>query len=273
MTSPSNQSRQPTTYDRGPSTSKIILDEDKDTLLIKPNTTGPNTNKLIIYLPGSSGPTEGTISQAFSIAKSGFQVIHLCWYNCNKNYSDDLDSIRRIDLNLISNKIKKVLKTLSYEDHNVSLIGISRGAEAVALLTSNPDIIDFKISSAVLIAGIPFTADSRNVVTRESTINGIRIRTPESDKEDYTIPSWRINGVDIKNRTTINIKNFKKPLMIIHGERDPVWNVKYASALQENYEKNGLHALVEIIPNEGHIFPREESKSSRSMIDFLLSTN
>ena len=75
-------------YDKGPSTSKIILDEDRDTLLIQPNVRNQNSDRLIIYLPGSSGPTEHTVNQAFSLAKSGYQVIHLCWYNCNKKYSD-----------------------------------------------------------------------------------------------------------------------------------------------------------------------------------------
>ncbi len=132
-------------YDRGPSTSKLILDEDKDTLLITPNIKNHNSDKLVIYLPGSSGPTTYTVSQAFSIAKSGYQVLHLCWYNCNKNYSDDLDPIRLIDLKLISEKIQKVLAKLEYQEMSISLVGISRGAEAVALLISHPEILNFTI--------------------------------------------------------------------------------------------------------------------------------
>ena len=65
------------------------------------------------------------------------------------------------------------------------------------------------------------------------------------------------------------MKNFKNPLLIIHGELDPVWSSKYAFELQKNYEQNGLKAFVEIIPKEGHIFPREQSKASMTMINFL----
>ncbi|MBC7427663.1 MAG: hypothetical protein H7336_03565, partial [Bacteriovorax sp.] len=154
-------------YDRGPSTSKLILDEDKDTLLITPDVKNQNSDKLVIYLPGSSGPTTYTVSQAFSMAKSGYQVVHLCWYNCNKNYSDDLDPIRLIDLKLISEKIQKVLAKLEYQEMNISLIGISRGAEAVALLISHPEILKFNVNKAVLIAGISVTADSRESLSRE----------------------------------------------------------------------------------------------------------
>lgn len=262
--------RKPSTYDRGPSTSQIILDEDKDTLLIKPNVENYNSRKLVIYLPGSSGPTSGTVNQAFSIAKSGFQVIHFCWYNCNKNYSDDLDPIRKMDLNIIAEKIRKILKVLSYQDKEVSLVGISRGAEAVTLLISNESMLDLNITSAVLIAGTPFTAGSRHSVTRESLDHNLaRPQTPEYDQEDLTIPSWVLNKADIPNRTNINVYQFKKPLMIIHGELDPVWKVSNAFTLQKNYEQNGLQAQLEIISNEGHIFPREGSKSSASMIRFL----
>ncbi len=87
-----SSSRRPA-YDRGPSTSRLILDEDKDTLLITPDVKNQNSDKLVIYLPGSSGPTSATVSQAFSIAKSGFQFIHLYWYSCNKNESADVDAI------------------------------------------------------------------------------------------------------------------------------------------------------------------------------------
>lgn len=258
--------------DRGPSISKLILDEDKDTLLITPNIKNKNNDKLVIYLPGSSGPTTHTVSQAFSIAKSGYQVVHLCWYNCNKNYSDDLDPIRLIDLKLISAKIQKVLTKLEYQEMNISLVGISRGAEAIALLISFPEILNFNVNKAVLIAGISVTAYSRESLSREEFIrrlSGRRNRNEKKDQDSYRISSWRIGENEIPNSEIINVNNFKNPLMIIHGELDPLWSRKYAFHLQRNYERNGLKAFIEIIPKEGHVFPREGSKAFISMINFL----
>ena len=267
----SSSSRRPA-YDRGPSTSKLILDEDKDTLLITPNVKNQNSDKLVIYLPGSSGPTTATVSQAFSIAKSGYQVIHLCWYNCNKNDSDDMDAIRLIDLKLISEKIQKVLEKLEYQQMNISLVGISRGAEAVALLISHPEILKFNVSKAVLIAGISITADSRESISKEEVNQrslGAGNRNEKIDQDSYKISSWRIDEKEIPNREVIDVNNFKNPLLIIHGELDPIWSSKYAYELQKNYERNGLKANVEIIPKEGHIFPREGSQASVRMINFL----
>ena len=264
-------SRKPA-YDRGPSTSKLILDEDKDTLLITPNVKNENYDKLVIYLPGSSGPTTSTLSQAFSIAKSGYQVIHLCWYNCNKNESEGMDAIRLIDLKAISEKIQKVLEKLEYQDKSVSLVGISRGAEVVALLISHPEILKFNVNKAVLIAGISMTADSREALTKEEVdqrASGIRVRNEKLDQDSYKISSWRIGEKQIPNRQTIDVYNFKNPLLIIHGELDQVWSSKYAFELQKNYERNGLKTHVEIIPKEGHIFPREQSRASITMINFL----
>lgn len=259
-------------YDRGPSSSKLILDEDKDTLLITPDVKNQNSDKVVIYLPGSSGPTTYTVSQAFSIAKSGHQVIHLCWYNCNKNYLDDLDPIRKIDLKLIADKIQKVLEKLEYQKMNISLVGISRGAEAVALLISHPEILKFNVNKVVLIAGISVTADSRELLSREELnqrSSGIRNRNEKMDQDSHKIPSWRIGEDEIPNREVINVNNFKNPLLIIHGELDPLWSSRNAFELQKNYERNGLKAFVEIIPKEGHIFPREQSKASMIMINFL----
>jgi dienelactone hydrolase len=259
-------------YDRGPSTSKLIQDEDKDTLLITPDVENQNSDKLVIYLSGSSGPTSHTVNQAFSIAKSGYKVIHLCWYNCNKNYSDDLDPIRLIDLKLISAKIQKVLEKLEYQKMDISLVGISRGAEVVALLISHPEILNFNVNKAVIIAGTSVIADSRDSLSREELnrrLSGKGNRNEKGDQDSYKIPTWRIGENEIPNRKIIDVNNFKNPLLIIHGELDPLWNSRNAFELQKNYERNGLKAIVEIIPKEGHIFPREGSKASVRMINFL----
>jgi dienelactone hydrolase len=267
----SSSSRKPA-YDRGPSTSKLILDEDKDTLIITPNIKNENSNKLVIYLPGSSGPTTYTVSQAFSIAKSGYQVIHLCWYNCNKNEYDDMDAIRLIDLKLISEKIQKILEKLEYQQMNISLVGISREAEAVSLLISHPEILKFNVNKAVLIAGISITADSRESISKEEVNQrslGAGNRNEKIDQDSYKIPSWLIGANEIPNREVIDVNNFKNPLLIIHGELDPVWSSKYAFEFQKSYERNGLKTYVEIIPKEGHIFPREGGLASVRMIKFL----
>ena len=177
-----------------------------------------------------------------------------------------------IDLNSISQKIQRVLEKLEYQKMNISLVGISRGAEAVALLISHPEILKFNISKAVIIAGISVTADSRESLSREELNQRLSkpgYRNKQLDNDSYKISSWRISDIKIPNREVINVNYFKKPLMIIHGELDPLWSSKNAFELQKNYEQNGLKAFVEIIPKEGHIFPREESKASMAMIKFL----
>ncbi|MDD4976648.1 MAG: acyl-CoA thioester hydrolase/BAAT C-terminal domain-containing protein [Bacteriovorax sp.] len=173
-------------------------------------------------------------------------------------------------MKIISEKIKKVLTSLSAENNEIILVGISRGAEAVSMIVSHPELTQFKISRAVVIAGISVIADSRKSIPR-NTLNN-RLANPTSrDLNDYvsTKPSWRISGIDIPSRKEINIYNFTKPLMIIHGANDSLWTVENAYRLQRNYEKNGLKAIVEIIPNAGHTFPKAGSEYFESMINFL----
>jgi predicted esterase len=255
---------------KSPNKAISILNEDKDTLLIEPIIKNLNNDKLIFYFHGSGGPTKYSLDEAFLFANYGFKVVHFCWYNCSKKYSDDLDSFEQIDLKIISEKIKKVLTSLSAENNEIILIGISRGAEAVSMIISHPELSPFKITKAVVIAGVSVTADSRKSIPRK-TLN-YRLANPISrDSNDYTSKksSWSIAGIDIANRKEIDIYNFSKPIMIIHGKNDNLWSVENAFRLQKNYEKNGLKAVVELIPNGGHAFPKVESKAFESMINFL----
>jgi dienelactone hydrolase len=254
----------------GSNKAKSILTKDKDTLLIEPNIKNSNNNILVFYFHGSGGPTFNSLNEAFQIANYGFKVVHFCWYNCNKKYSEDLDAFELVDLELLSAKIKKVLTILSSENNEFALVGISRGAETISMIISHPDLAQFKISRAIVIAGISVTADSRKSIPRNIFNNRLANQTSRNSNDyESTKSSWTVGGKDIPNRKEIDVYNFAKPLMIIHGDSDSLWTVENAYKLQKNYEQNGLKAIVEIIPNAGHAFPETGSKYFEAMINFL----
>ncbi len=217
---------------------------------------------------GSGGPSKYSLDDAFQFANYGFSVVHFCWYNCNKNYVDDLDPIDEIDLEKISKKIELVLSTISWKNENVYLVGMSRGAEAVALLISHPELASKPFVKAVIISGISVTADSRKSIPRKILTD--RLSGLESvDNYSSQKNSWTVGRSIFPNRTPIEVKKFKFPLMIVHGELDKLWTVRNAYQLKDNYNQNGNRAVLEIIEEIGHQFPDRNSKSFIKIIDFL----
>src|SRR5436190_21797772 len=118
------------------------------------------------------------------MASDGFRVVHFCWYNCNKKYSDDLDAFENLDLKAINEKLYRALLASSGEHSEIAFVGISRGAEAIALLVSHPEIAKFTISKAVVISGINVTADARLAIPRKALND--RLLGQQSSTGDYT---------------------------------------------------------------------------------------
>ena len=120
----------------------------------------------------------------------------------------------------------------------------------------------------MIISGISITADSRKSIPRKILTD--RLSGLESvDNYSSQKNSWTVGRSIIPNRTPIEVKKFKFPLMIVHGELDKLWTVRNAYQLKDNYNQNGNRAVLEIIEEIGHQFPDRNSKSFIKIIDFL----
>lgn len=217
-----------------------------NTFLLEPQTPNSNSSRLIVYFHGSDGPTKFSLANATEIAQAGFRVLHLCWYNCERAYLDDLAPLKRIDLITIANQIKDITTQLKAQPKSIYYVGVSRGAELASLLASHQDELGLRIDGTALVAGISATAVSRNSRPRAAQLL--------QDNFDSSDPSWRLGERVIPNRTLIDLARFKGPLMIAHGEDDKIWTVKNAYRMRDRYQLAGRRAKMLIFPDEGHQF-------------------
>ncbi len=249
-----------------------IFENDEDTFLIEPLVKNANSDKLVFYFHGSSGPTKFSLLDANQFAYAGFKVVHLCWYNCNKRYLDPLDPFVGLELRFIANKIQRVLNKIEHNQNSkIYFVGFSRGAElAEMLITYNISAEQIIPQKVILVAGISATADSRKSISRTDFHYAIR-NAVKLGISDSKAESWKLNGEPIKNRTPISIEKYRGSLMLVHGEDDKIWSVRNAFQLAKNYEAGGKKAELLIIEKGPHAFPDLNSEAFKKMLSFLES--
>ena len=83
----------------------------------------------------------------------------------------------------------------------------------------------------------------------------------------WSVPLGRRFFTEIRDmRPYEEIGRYKKPVLIIHGDADPIVPVDYSKRAQEVYK----NAKLRVIPNAGHGFKPDELKLSMEWIDEFL---
>ena len=127
----------------------------------------------------------------------------------------------------------------------VGLWGISRGAEHALLLTSLmasegdtdlPGAVAVHAPSDVIVPG--FVA-AHYVPNYRSRV-------------DLSKPAWRWRGTPLESGTPIEVERYAGPLLLGHGEEDPVWPADRTRRLEARLRAAGRTPEVHYYPGEGH---------------------
>lgn len=163
-------------------------------------------------------------------------------------FSEKADLLRIIDQ----------LSTLDYIDsEHITLIGESQGGMVSALVASE---LKDRIERLVLVYPALCIKD-----------DWVKMY-PDVNEGPDTLDFWGLKLSKTYYRDLYDLDVFKTitkyegPVIIVHGDHDPVVNVSYSIQAQKEYR----NARLEILPGEGHGFSRDGSKKSIAFIrEFL----
>ncbi|MFH1643811.1 MAG: acyl-CoA thioesterase/bile acid-CoA:amino acid N-acyltransferase family protein [bacterium] len=226
----------------------------------------------VIVIPGSGGGIPEYISQL--IASHGYTVLALAYFG----YKELPKNLSQIPLEYFQNAMHWFKKQPQVDGNKIALMGHSRGAELVLLLSSMfPGEMDAAIvfSAPHLVYGdflpenksawtyknkplpfMPYPSDKEIFEAADEGLITLHKGTIEDPFQDSEIFLYGINKFNnLIKETTIPVENIRCPLLIISGEDDAMWPSAVAgNSIIERLNSKGSKIVKKhiIYPNAGH---------------------
>ncbi len=252
------------------------------------NDAGKHTS--IIMLHGSEGGSEYYIdSEANILAAQGYQVLVLCYFDCNRGLSDPRQTLADIKAESTLDAVAW-LRSLPTSNGLVVIYGFSRGAElallagSLASTSSNrPDALIAHAPSDVVNGAWNWSWQSPMCWLCKAGIGKCPHGTPKSDyqwnptcaggdpnKMDRSLGAWTIGGLKTSQDDRIQIEKFDGPILITVGEKDEVWPAEQTKRIESTLKKSGRTPEIHYFPNGGHGLRGNDEIARRNLVlDFL----
>lgn len=239
----------------------------------------PYSNKTVYGIISRPTPSSGTSKHKVAIISHGFNGSH----QFGRDYFQTLNRLgyevytfdfpcgsihSNTDSNTMNMSVldeKECLKAIvryfrkqkSTDKNNIVLIGESQGGLVSALAAAD---LKKQISALVLIYPAFCIPDNWN--GRYPTVEAIPDTT-----HVWNVPLSRRFFLEIHDMNPFNIIDaYKGPVLIIHGDRDPIVPAGYSEKAKDTYR----HARLEIIPGAGHGFNPQQRVLSNSLVERFL---
>lgn len=239
----------------------------------------PYGNKTIYGIISRPAPSSGTSKHKVAIISHGFNGSH----HFGRDYFQTLNRLgyevytfdfpcgsvhSNTDSNTMNMSVldeKECLKAIvryfrkqkNTDKNNIVLIGESQGGLVSALAAAD---LKKQISALVLIYPAFCIPDNWN--GRYPTVEAIPDTT-----YIWNVPLGRRFFLEIHDINPFDIIDaYKGPVLIVHGDRDPIVPAGYSEKAKEAYR----HARLEIIPGAGHGFNPQQRALSNSLVERFL---
>jgi len=250
-----------------------------------------------MVLHGSEGGGWGTHDRfAEFLACHGYSALALDWCGSSDN------NIPGVPDDVIDVNIDKIEAALSWlRDHDsargkpVAVHGQSRGAELsllLAVLMSDstqlrPAAVSSLSGTDKIVQGFSnrwMPSEFSDEETEEAKksrgwISAILHRLgrmclmlsrTDAEKFNPNARAWIWRGKYLTPDLPIEIECYGGPVLLMHGEKDDLWEVERSKALEQRLVKNGRHVETLYMPDEKHILtPLGQQKVRQKLLSFL----
>jgi dienelactone hydrolase len=227
----------------------------------------------IVMLHGSEGGSAGFISsEAKAIAAKGYNVMTLCYFDCDPNTNRPFETLKEVPVSLVFKAIKW-MREQPNNDGKVVIYGLSRGAELTMIAGSlNPKDKDAKPDALIAHSpsdtfNQPYNASwdfpqcwlckthncGKHSPKKDSVWNP-KCGPDEIDRVDWSKSAWVVNGKTVRAGKRIPIEKFSGPVLITVGDQDDVWPVAQTRRIEKTLKEAGKAPEVYYFPKEKHVF-------------------
>lgn len=195
-------------------------------------------------------------------SKAGFNVFSFNFsHNGVGNSLTEFDDLYKFAENTISlevDELNEIVDSLANdkignnECKSIGIIGHSRGGAVSLLVSSKNENVDCLVLWASVSRLDRYTERQKKEWREKGFIEVLNSRTNQMMRMNVKL----LEDIESNKYTTLNLesaaKNFKKPLLIVHGEQDLTVPVEEGKQLYEWSDKN--FSEIEIIESTGHTF-------------------
>lgn len=172
-----------------------------------------------------------------------------------KHLTAGISGMNTIMIDDIADATKQLLTLYNIDPNRVFLYGHSYGGYATYMgLVRYPDLYS---------AGVAVSAP---------TDMKLFMKTLKRKKNDFAYDFWEValgskDAEYLENISPIEyVENITKPLLILHGEKDEIIDVKHAEIMNKALSRKNKDVNLEIFPYDGHNFENENSLGD--LLDF-----